>query len=83
MRARVEGTKSFEAVVSKPSVLVIDGVYHMWFSVFDMQSQGYRLAYARSPDGLKWQRAFDAMGLNSEQQDLIFYQNAARIFGLE
>ena len=59
MKARVEGTKSFEAVVSKPSVLVIDGVYHMWFSVFDMESKGYRLAYARSPDGLKWQRSFD------------------------
>jgi hypothetical protein len=59
MRARLDAVKEFEAVVSKPSVVLINGVYHMWFSVFDMQSKGYRLGYARSPDGVKWTRYYE------------------------
>jgi predicted GH43/DUF377 family glycosyl hydrolase len=59
LRARLEAVPEFEAVVSKPSVLLINGTYHMWFSVFDMKSKGYRLGYARSADGVKWDRAFD------------------------
>ncbi len=30
-----------------------------------------------------WQAAFETMGLSAEAQDLIFYRNAARIFGFE
>jgi predicted TIM-barrel fold metal-dependent hydrolase len=30
-----------------------------------------------------WRNAFAAMGLSAEEQDLIFYKNAARIFGLD
>lgn len=30
-----------------------------------------------------WRTAFDEMGLTQEQQELIFYKNAARIFGIE
>jgi predicted TIM-barrel fold metal-dependent hydrolase len=30
-----------------------------------------------------WKEAFDALGLSAEEQDLIFYGNAARIFGLD
>jgi predicted TIM-barrel fold metal-dependent hydrolase len=30
-----------------------------------------------------WRGAFTAMGLDDDQQDLIFYRNAARIFGFE
>ena len=56
---RLDSVQPFEAVVSKPSVVVIDGVYHMWFSVFAMDDTGYRLGYARSSDGLNWQRAAD------------------------
>ena len=48
LRARQEQVEGYEAVVSKPSVLIIDGVYHMWFSVFMMDGHGYRLRYARS-----------------------------------
>lgn len=59
LRARLDAVKAFEAVVSKPSVIVIDGVYHMWFSVFEMGRHGYRLAYARSTDGEHWERSFD------------------------
>jgi predicted TIM-barrel fold metal-dependent hydrolase len=31
----------------------------------------------------QWRQAFDEMGLDEEQQELIFYRNAARIFGLD
>lgn len=34
-------------------------------------------------DVAKWKEAFDGMGMSAEEQDLIFYKNAARIFGLE
>lgn len=54
---RLDAVDPFEAVVSKPSVLVMDGVFHMWLSVFCMNKQGYRLAYAQSPDGLNWTRS--------------------------
>ncbi len=30
-----------------------------------------------------WKEAFDGMGMSAEEQDLIFYRNAARIFGFE
>jgi predicted TIM-barrel fold metal-dependent hydrolase len=30
-----------------------------------------------------WRGAFTEMGLSAEQQELIFYRNAARIFGFE
>ena len=54
---RLDRTRPYEAVVSKPSVFVLNGVFHMWLSVSGLS--GYRLAYARSEDGVTWQRALD------------------------
>lgn len=34
-------------------------------------------------DLLRWKAAFDKMGLTEDQQDMIFYRNAAHIFGLD
>ena len=34
-------------------------------------------------DVARWKAAFDKMGLTAEEQDQIFYMNAARIFGFE
>jgi len=34
-------------------------------------------------DVTAWRQAFDDMGLTQEQQEMIFYRNAARIFGIE
>jgi uncharacterized protein len=34
-------------------------------------------------DILRWKAAFDKMGLTDEEQDLIFYKNAARMFGVD
>jgi len=56
---RLDLAQPYEAVVSKPSVLVLNGVFHMWLSVFQMEGRGYRLGYARSEDGVNWQRALD------------------------
>jgi predicted GH43/DUF377 family glycosyl hydrolase len=87
--ARLESVDPYEAVVSKPYVLKIDGVYHMWFCVYAMApgakpsaaagpeyrgeqdrdrskwerithaERGYHIEYARSVDGVNWQRQAD------------------------
>lgn len=36
IEARLDRVEPYEAVVSKPFVLKVDGVYHMWFSVYSM-----------------------------------------------
>jgi predicted GH43/DUF377 family glycosyl hydrolase len=56
---RLDAVTPYEAVVSKPSVIKLDGVYHMWLSVFCMEGRGYRLGYAHSSDGVHWERAYD------------------------
>jgi predicted GH43/DUF377 family glycosyl hydrolase len=63
---RLDKVEPFESVVSKPSILILDGVYHMWFSVHAMRrpgeprgTTGYRLGYARSTDGIDWKRFAD------------------------
>ena len=49
----------FEAVTARPFVLEFDGVYHMWYSAFRMEGLGYRIEYARSSDGIHWERFAD------------------------
>ena len=61
---RLEAVQPFEAVVSKPSVLVIDNVYHMWLSIFNMEGKGYRLGYAKSENGIHWHRYIDKQVLS-------------------
>ena len=34
-------------------------------------------------DVKRWKEAFDKLGLTAEEQERIFYKNAAHIFGLE
>ena len=53
---RQDSVHPYEAVVSKSSVLLIHGTYHMWFSIFSMEGRGYRLGYAKSQDDIHWQR---------------------------
>ncbi|MEJ0037982.1 MAG: hypothetical protein WDO68_18220 [Gammaproteobacteria bacterium] len=83
--ARVDAVDPYEAVLGKPNVIKIDGVYHLWVSVYSMppgarpsgngesyhrdndadrshwqqitrQELGYHIEYARSIDGVTWQR---------------------------
>lgn len=56
-------------VCARPSVWRRDGLYHMYFSRRSIagfrltSSKGYRAGYARSMDGLTWQRLDDEAGL--------------------
>jgi predicted GH43/DUF377 family glycosyl hydrolase len=88
LRARVGAVDPYEAVLGKPNVLKVDGVYHMWVSVYAMppgakpsdpsekyqpakdqdrsdwqritsHELGYHIEYARSTDGVHWDRKFD------------------------
>lgn len=89
LSARLDGADPYEAVVSKPAVIKIGDVYHMWLSVYAMSpdsmpstkvpskyersgdqdrsqweritrnEQGYRIEYARSTDGVTWERVPD------------------------
>ncbi|MEJ1961733.1 MAG: hypothetical protein WDO56_09375 [Gammaproteobacteria bacterium] len=82
--ARLDTVDPYEAVLGKPNVVKIDGVYHFWVSVYCMppgakpsrgesyrsdsdadrshwqqitrQELGYHIEYARSVDGVTWQR---------------------------
>jgi predicted GH43/DUF377 family glycosyl hydrolase len=66
MLAREGAAEPYEACLARPAVLKLDGVYHMWFGVYDMApgsrpgaatgSGSYRLEYARSEDGVSWTR---------------------------
>jgi hypothetical protein len=72
LRAREGAADPFEACLARPAVLKLDGVYHMWFGVYDMPAGSrpgtalpaeaartggsYRIEYARSSDGVSWTR---------------------------
>ena len=58
LRARQEEVEPYENIVSKPSVLLLDGGYHIWFSLRAHDGRGYRISYAHSKDGLDWKRPF-------------------------
>jgi len=59
-RACLDFAHEREYAFSRPCVLHADGGYEMWFSV---RGDAYRLGYARSADGLQWERRDDAAGL--------------------
>lgn len=50
-----------EEATTRPSVLVRDGAWHMWFCYRDSRGYregkgGYRIGYAHSVDGINWRR---------------------------
>ncbi len=55
-----------EHAFSRPCVLPAEGGYEMWFSV---RGAAYRLGYARSPDGLRWERDDAATTIEGEGWD--------------
>jgi hypothetical protein len=66
LAARVGSAAPYEACLARPSVIMLDGVYHMWLGVYDMAEGGpsngagsYRIEYARSADGINWTRFAD------------------------
>lgn len=56
IKARLDTVDPYEAVVSKPSVIKLNGVYHMWFSVYAMW--GHSAPTAPGDKG-KYERAAD------------------------
>jgi len=66
-----------EGGISRPSVIIEDGIYKMWFSARaktdyrDNKSRSYRIYYAESLDGISWNRKDDETGIDisSNEQD--------------
>lgn len=49
---------------SRPTVIIQDGLYHMWYSYRSGTGQTYRIGYSTSEDGLKWVNHLDNPGIN-------------------
>ena len=56
----IDFKNSDEYAIGKPSVVKIDGIYHMWYVYRGKQ---YKIGYAHSFDGIKWQRRDDIVGI--------------------
>jgi predicted GH43/DUF377 family glycosyl hydrolase len=65
-RVCVDFADDGEHAFSRPCVLAADGGYEMWFAV---RGDAYRLGYARSEDGLRWERDDAATALDGEGWD--------------
>lgn len=51
-----------ETALARPCVLFEDSIYKMWYC-YNTQTTPYRLGYAQSQDGLKWQRLDQLVGI--------------------
>lgn len=56
-----------EFAVARPWVVKINELYHMWYSV-RLDKKMYRIAYATSIDGLKWDRQEGGFGLDVSKE---------------
>lgn len=50
-----------EYAISRPSVIKEDGIYKMWYSY---RGASYRIGYAESADGLRWERKDEEAGID-------------------
>ncbi len=50
-----------EFALSKPCVVKDNGVYKMWYA---FRGKGYRIGYAESVDGIKWERMDEKAGID-------------------
>lgn len=63
-----------EGGIARPSVLKDGNVYKMWYSYRGGndyrtdRSKSYRIGYAESPDGLKWTRKDEQVGINVSEK---------------
>jgi len=53
---------------SKPSVIVDDSGYHMWYSYRSGTGEKYRIGYAYSKDGISWERKHDEVGITVSEK---------------
>jgi len=79
-----------EEAITKPTVIKIDGMYHMWFCYRGSRSfrkgvESYKIGYAHSPDGIKWQRLNERAGITLSKSGwdskMIAYPEVADILG--
>lgn len=70
-----------EHAFGRPWVLYESGTYRMWYSV-RTRSRNYRLGYAESPDGLRWTRKDDEVGIDVSESgwdsEMIAYSSLVR-----
>jgi hypothetical protein len=52
----------------RPFVIKEENLFRMWYSIRTI-TKGYRLGYAESFDGLKWQRRDDEIGIDVSEND--------------
>jgi len=50
-----------EYAIARPCVLKEDGIYKMWYSY---RGKSYRIGYAESGDGIRWERKDDKAGID-------------------
>jgi predicted GH43/DUF377 family glycosyl hydrolase len=50
-----------EYAISRPSVIKDDALYRMWYSY---RGESYRIGYAESADGIRWERKDDKAGID-------------------
>jgi predicted GH43/DUF377 family glycosyl hydrolase len=71
-----------EYAVGRPSVLVEDGFYRMWYSIRSF-SEPYRIGYAESSDGLIWTRRDSEAGIERSREGwdsgMICYPQVVRV----
>ena len=69
-----------EYAISRPSVLVDNSVYHMWYSV---RGARYGIGYAQSRDGLVWERHDQLAGIKVSEtgwdSEMICYPHVFRM----
>jgi hypothetical protein len=49
---------------SRPSVIIDDEGYHMWYSYRDGTGEKYRIGYSHSNDGINWKNKLDKVGID-------------------
>lgn len=59
----IDSTSSEETALARPCVLQENGAYKMWFSTRE-RGRSYRIGYAESGDGIKWERMDDQVGID-------------------
>jgi len=53
---------------SKPSVIIENGIYHMWFSFREGTGKTYRIGYATSKNGIEWKRHDNYTGIDVSEE---------------
>ena len=59
----IDSTSQGETALARPCVLKEKGVYRMWFSKRE-RGRSYRIGYAESDDGIKWERMDEQVGID-------------------